>query len=286
MGREFELKKTRAFVMGFPVKHSRSPMLHGYWLKKYGIEGSYEHAEVSPEALDGFFAGFRDAGWVGGNITVPHKLAVIPHLDRIDAAAEALGAVNTIWWEGDSLVGGNTDWIGVLGNLDELAPGWDAGGGKAVVIGAGGAARAAAYALKSRGMSVALANRTVGKAEGLAEHFGGMTGHGMDALPGLMRDADMLVNTTSLGMHGSPTLELDLTTLKPSAMVHDVIYVPLETDLLKQAKARGHRTVDGLGMLLHQAVEGFRHWFDVTPVVTPELRQMLIDDIRAKTPGA
>lgn len=278
------MKKTRAFVMGYPVKHSRSPMLHGYWLKKYAIEGSYEHAEVAPEALDGFFDGFRDAGWVGGNVTVPHKLAVIPHLDRIDAAAEALGAVNTIWWEGDSLVGGNTDWTGVLGNLDELAPGWDRDAGKAVVIGAGGAARAAAYAMKSRGLVVAFANRTTEKAEGLAAHFGGMTGHGLDALPWLMRDADILVNTTSLGMHGSPPLELDLATLKPSAVVHDVIYVPLETDLLKQAKARGHRTVDGLGMLLHQAVDGFHHWFGTRPVVTPELRQVLVDDIRAGKP--
>ncbi len=276
----------RAFVMGHPIAHSRSPMLHGYWLERYGIAGSYERVDVAPEALAAFFASFRETGWVGGNVTVPHKLAVIQYLDRIDGAATALGAVNTIWWEDGKLVGGNTDWTGFLGNLDELAPGWDRDAGKALILGAGGAARAAAYGLKERGLSVALCNRTAAKAEELATHFGGMSGHGMDALPGLMREADLLVNTTSLGMLGKPPLEIDLAPLKPGAVVYDVVYVPLETGLLKAAKAKGHRTVDGLGMLLHQAVEGFRHWFGTTPEVTAELRALLIDDIRAKTPGA
>lgn len=280
------MKKTRAFVMGWPVKHSRSPMLHGHWIDLHGIDGSYELAEVAPEAIGAFFGNFREEGWVGGNVTVPHKLAVMDYLDRIEDDARVLGAVNTIWWEGDALVGGNTDWIGVLGNLDELAPGWDVDARKAVILGAGGAARAAAYAMASRGIGAALVNRTVATAEALAAQFDGMTGHGFDALPGLLADADLLINTTALGMHGKPPLEIDLAPLKPSAVVNDVVYVPLETGLLRQAKARGHRTVGGLGMLLHQAVDGFRHWFGVTPEVTPALRRLLEDDIRAKTPGA
>ncbi len=276
----------RAFVMGHPIAHSRSPMLHGYWLERYGIAGSYEPIDAAPEALSGFFARFRETGWVGGNVTVPHKLAVVRYLDRIDEAATALGAVNTIWWQDGELVGGNTDCTGFLGNLDELAPGWDRDAGNAVILGAGGAARAAAYGLRQRGLSVALCNRTASKAEEIATHFGGMSGHGMDALPGLLRDADLLVNTTSLGMLGKPPLEIDLAPLKSGAVVYDVVYVPLETGLLRVAKAKGHPTVDGLGMLLHQAVDGFRHWFGTTPEVTGELRALLIDDIRAKTPGA
>ncbi len=273
--------------MGHPIAHSRSPMLHGYWLERYGIEGSYERLDIPPDELDAFFAGFREAGWIGGNVTVPHKLAVMRHVDRIDDAAEAMGAVNTLWWENDTLVGGNTDAIGFMGNLDELAPGWDGDARRAVILGAGGATRAAVYGLRSRGLEVALCNRTVEKAEGLAAHFGeGVSAHGLDELPSLLGGADLLVNTTSLGMIGQPPLEIDLAPLKPGATVYDVVYVPLETALLKAARARGHRTVDGLGMLLHQAVEGFRHWFGRTPEVTAELRTLLVDDIRAKTPGA
>jgi shikimate dehydrogenase len=277
----------RAFVMGHPIAHSRSPMLHGYWLEKYGIDGSYERLDIPPDQIDAFFDGFREAGWAGGNVTVPHKLAVMPHVGRIDAAAKAMGAVNTLWWEGDTLVGGNTDAIGFIGNLDELAPGWDAGASRALVLGAGGATRAAVHGLTGRGLDVALCNRTVAKAEALAAHFGKhVTAHGTDEIDGLMKDADLLVNTTSLGMVGQPPLDIDLTGLKAQAVVYDIVYVPLETALLKKAKARGHRTVDGLGMLLHQAVEGFRHWFGHTPEVTAELRRMLSGDIRTKTPGA
>ncbi|MDE3239613.1 MAG: shikimate dehydrogenase [Paracoccaceae bacterium] len=277
----------RAFVMGHPISHSRSPMLHGYWLKHYGIPGSYEMLDVAPEAIPDFFKGFRAAGWAGGNVTVPHKTAVIPFLDRVDPAATAMGAVNTLWWEGEALVGGNTDAIGFLGNLDHAVPGWDKTARKAVVLGAGGAARAAAYGLQTRGLSVALCNRTVEKADALARHFGqGVSAHGLEDLDGLMAGCDLLVNATSLGMVHQPANTLDLSPLAPGAIVYDVVYVPLETGLLKAAKARGHRTVDGLGMLLFQAVEGFRHWFDATPDVTDELRRLIEDDIRAKTPGA
>ncbi len=277
----------RAFVMGHPIAHSRSPMLHGYWLRRYGIDGSYERLDIPPAELGAFFDRFREAGWIGGNVTVPHKVAVMERVDRIDDAARAIGAINTLWWEDGRLVGGNTDAIGFIGNIDERVPGWSDGAGRAVVAGAGGATRAIVYGLLGRGLEVALCNRTVSKAQALADYFGrGVTAHGSDAIPGLLVDADLLVNATSLGMVGQPRLEIDLSPLKPSAVVYDIVYVPLETDLLKAARARGLRTVDGLGMLLHQAVEGFRHWFGRTPEITPELRRILVDDIRAKTPGA
>ncbi len=281
------MRKTRAFVMGHPIAHSRSPMLHTYWLERYGIEGSYERIDMPPEGLKQFFDTYRDKGWIGGNVTVPHKTAVIPYLDRVDEAARAMGAVNTIWWDGDVLLGGNTDSIGFMGNIDELLPGWDGNAKRAVVLGAGGASRAAIFGLLGRGLEVSICNRTVGKAEELARHFGGRSSaHGLEAMPELMANCDLLVNATSLGMVGQPPLEIDLSTLKQDAIVYDVIYVPLETAILKAAKAKGHRTVDGLGMLLHQGVEGFSRWFGRRPEVTAELRQLLIEDIRAKTPGA
>ncbi len=281
------MRSRRAFVMGHPIAHSRSPMLHGYWLERYGIEGSYERIDVTPEGLKDFFDTFRDVGWLGGNVTVPHKTAVIAYLDRVDDAVKAVGAVNTLWWQDDALIGGNTDYIGFLGNIDEMVPGWDRGARRAVVLGAGGAARAAIFGLRGRGLEVALCNRTLARAEALAAHFGaGVSAHGLDTLPELLKGCDLLVNTTSMGMVGQPPLDIDLGPLKASAIVYDVIYVPLETAILKAAKACGHRTVDGLGMLLHQAVEGFNHWFGLKPEVTGELRRLLVDDIRAKTPGA
>jgi len=277
----------RAFVMGHPIGHSRSPMLHGYWLKHYGIGGSYERLDVAPADLPAFFAGFKEAGWVGGNVTIPHKTAVIEFVEKIDGAAQAIGAVNTLWWESGKLVGGNTDATGFIGNLDELAPGWDQEARHAVILGAGGAARAAIHGLRERGLTVAMCNRTVERAKALAAHFGaGVSGHALDELPGLLETAGLLVNTTSRGMAGQPPLEIDLTPLKRGAIVHDVVYVPLETGLLKAAKTRGHRTVDGLGMLLHQAVPGFARWFGKVPEVTPELRKLLADAIRAETPAA
>lgn len=268
----------RAFVLGYPVGHSRSPMLHGYWLRTMGIRGSYELAEVPPEGLAAFFEGMRGRGFVGGNVTVPHKVASMSFMSRLDEEARAVGAVNTIWLEDGALVGSNTDTIGFLANLDALAPGWE---GPAVVIGAGGAARAVIHGLRQRRALVHLVNRTRAKADALAERFGGVTAHDWETLPELMRGAGLLVNTSSLGMQGKPPLELDLTPLPRRAVVHDIVYVPLETRLLAEARARGHRVVDGLGMLLHQAVPGFAHWFGVIPEVTPELRALLEADISA-----
>lgn len=281
------MTQPRAFVMGHPVAHSRSPMMHGYWLERYTIAGSYERIDIPPEKLGEFFQTYRETGWIGGNVTVPHKTAVIAYLDRTDDAAKAMGAVNTIWWDDRALVGGNTDSIGFMGNIDELVPGWDKNSRRALVLGAGGASRAAIYGLRGRGLDVSVCNRTLAKAEALAAHFGkGVSAHGLDDMEALMADCDLLVNTTSLGMVGQPGLEIDLSPLKPDAIVYDVIYVPLETAIIKAARARGHRTVDGLGMLLHQGVEGFSRWFGLRPEVTPELRKLLSDDIRAKTPGA
>ena len=271
----------RAFVLGYPVAHSRSPMLHGSWLRTLGIPGSYERAEIAPENLAAFFARLRSEGFAGGNVTVPHKVACIPHLARLDPAATAIGAVNTIWREADDLVGGNTDAAGFIANLDEHAPGWS-GAGTAVILGAGGAARAAVYALRERGTAIRLVNRTRATAEALAARFGAsVSAHDWAELPALLPGAGLLVNTTALGMKGQPPLAIDLAALPPDAVVYDIVYVPLETPLLAAARARGLRAVDGLGMLLHQAVPGFARWFGVTPTVTPELRALIEQDLRA-----
>ena len=273
----------RACVMGHPVAHSRSPMLHGYWLRTLGIEGAYELADVAPENFAAFFRALGANGFAGGNITKPHKEQAFRLVDRREDAADAIGAVNTVWYENGALIGGNTDWLGIVLSLDAIAPGWDKG--RALVLGAGGAARAATYGFRQRGLSVSLVNRTLARAEQLAANFPGVTVHGYDALPRLMADADVLINTTSLGQAGNPPLEIDLTNLKRSAIVYDVIYVPLETGLLKTARRAGHRTVDGLSMLLYQAVPGFAHWFGVTPTVTAEQRAILEADIRGKSGG-
>ena len=272
--------------MGHPVAHSRSPMLHGYWLRTLGIDGAYELADVAPEDFEKFFRGLRQNGFVGGNITIPHKEAAFRLVDRREAAADAIGAVNTVWYEGDALIGGNTDWLGIVGSLDDIYPGWDAKGGRVVVLGAGGSARASVYAFRERKFSVALVNRTRARAQALAQAFGpSVSAHGWDALPRLMADADVLINNTSLGQQKFPSLEIDLAPLKKSAIVYDAVYVPLETELLKAAKRAGHRTVGGLSMLLYQAVPGFAHWFGVTPKVTAEQRAILEADIRQKTGG-
>lgn len=277
----------RAFVLGHPIAHSRSPMLHGFWLQQLGVRGSYEPLDILPEDLESFFAGFTSTGWAGGNVTVPHKSAVIPYLDHLDKNARAMGAVNTIWWDDGKLVGGNTDGFGFIGNLDELVPDWDRNARHAVIIGAGGAARAATHALLDRNISVSICNRTLANAQALARHFNGdVSSHEWGALSELLTSADLLVNTTSLGMSGQPPLTIDLDRLKPAATVYDVVYVPLETALISEARARDHRVAGGLGMLLHQGVFGFEKWFGKTPAVSAELRELITNDILAKTDGS
>jgi shikimate dehydrogenase len=275
----------RACLMGHPVAHSRSPMIHNYWLKQLGIPGVYELKDLLPEEFEPFVTHLAANGYVGGNVTVPHKEAAFRLAAARDAAAEAVGAVNVLWLEDGKLMGGNSDTHGFIANLDERAPGWNAPGCRAVVLGAGGAGRSAVYTLRQRGVEVHLVNRTAARAEELARRFGpGVHPHGWQAVRELLPKADLLVNCTSLGLAGKAPLEIDLGPLKKSAVVYDVVYVPLVTGLLAEARKRGHRTVDGLGMLLQQAGYGFRKWFGGNPRLTSELRAMLEADIVAKTP--
>ncbi|MER8700544.1 shikimate dehydrogenase [Mesorhizobium sp. M1273] len=272
----------KAFVTGHPIAHSRSPKIHGHWLAKYGIDGVYEAIDVAPEAFAEFLQALQAQGYRGGNVTIPHKEAAFALAARRDADAEQIGAVNTLWFENGELCGGNTDAHGFAANLDEYAPGW-AANGPAVVLGAGGAARAVIHALKQRGVSdIHIVNRTLARAQELRDRFGaGVSAHNLAATGELLEDAGLLVNTTALGMHGNEGLSADPGRLPDRAIVTDIVYVPLETPLLATAKARGLRTVDGLGMLLHQAVPGFERWFGIRPEVTAELRQIIIADIGA-----
>jgi len=273
----------RACIMGHPVAHSRSPMIHGYWLKTLGIPGAYEFKDLAPAEFVPFITNLAGNGYVGGNVTVPHKEAAYRTVSSRDAASEAVGALNVLWLENGKLMGGNSDVHGFIDNLDDRAPGWNVPGCKALVLGAGGAGRSAVYALKQRGAEVHIVNRTVSRAQELAKRFGAMA-HGWDEVPRLLKETDVLVNCTSLGLAGKEPMQIDLAPLKKSAVVYDVVYVPLETGLLAQARKRGHRTVDGLGMLLQQAGFGFRKWFGGDPKVTPELRSIVEADIVAKTP--
>lgn len=271
---------TRAFVCGHPIKHSRSPKIHGYWLSHYGLDGSYEALDVAPVDVAAFISGFRDAGFAGGNVTIPHKEAAFAAAARRDEAAEMIGAVNTLWLEDGNICGGNTDAEGFAANLDDRATGWD-DGKPALVIGAGGASRAVLQALKSRGFrDIRLVNRTVGRARELADRFGaGISAHPLAAAGELAGDVGLVVNTTSLGMDKDHDLPLDPGRIADGALVTDIVYVPLETPLLAAARWRGLRTVDGLGMLLHQAVPGFERWFGRRPMVTGELRDLIVADI-------
>lgn len=272
---------TRCFVIGHPIAHSRSPLIHGSWIAQHRLDGSYERIDVAPAELESFIGRLRSGAFAGGNVTVPHKEAVLTQLDEISETARAMGAVNTIWRENGRLHGDNTDAAGFLGHLDASLPGWDRQARTALLLGAGGAARAIAYGLKQRGLErIILANRSEARAQELAR----LLGASVEAADWQRRDdlvgqADLIVNTTSLGMKGQPPLELDLTRMKPGAIIDDIVYVPLKTTLLMEAERRGGRIVDGLGMLLHQAVPGFARWFGVTPAVTPALRAVLEADI-------
>jgi len=272
----------RAAVTGHPVAHSRSPLIHGYWLKKHGIQGEYGRVDVAPEEAAGFYRDLAAAGLVGVNVTVPHKETAADACDQLDDAAKKMGAANTLWLDDDRrLCGANTDGLGFLGNLDQLAPGWDKQAGTALVLGAGGAARAIVWALLSRQFTkVHIVNRTIEKAQKISDEFGSKTNaQGWDKLGMLLGETDLLVNTTSLGMTGKPPLDIDLDGLPKHALVNDIVYAPMETELLKQAAAKGNPTVDGIGMLLHQAVPGFERWFGVRPDVTEELRTLVLKDL-------
>lgn len=272
----------RASVIGWPVSHSRSPKLHGYWLKEYGIDGRYDAIAVRPEELAAFIGSLVSNGFRGCNVTIPHKEAVLPLMDEVDAFARRIGAVNTIViTPAGRLHGSNTDGYGFLQNLAGAVAGFRADRGPAVVLGAGGAARAVVAALIDAGVpELRLLNRSLGRAEALAAALGGpIAVRPLTEAAAALAGAALLVNTTSLGMTGQPPLRLDLKLLPTDAVVNDIVYVPLTTPLLAAAAARGNPVVDGLGMLLHQARPGFRAWFGVDPAVTPGLRAaMLADD--------
>lgn len=274
-----ETKPPAACLIGWPAAHSRSPLIHHYWLNQLGIAGGYSIEAVPPEGLADFVLHLAARGFVGANVTRPHKERVLT-LSAPDARARAVGAANTLWYQDGELHSTNTDVEGFINNLDASAPGWDAVD-EALVIGAGGAARAVVFGLLERGVArVRIANRTAERAQALAGQFGAKvqpiawTDIG-DVLPRV----GLLVNTTSLGMYRQPALKVDVNRLPQHAVVADLVYVPLETPLLAAARARGLATADGLGMLLHQAVRGFELWFGRRPQVTAELRALVEADL-------
>lgn len=272
-------KAPAACLIGWPAAHSRSPLIHRYWLRTLGIAGGYVIEAVPPDDLRDFVLRLSLRGFVGANVTIPHKEGVLA-LSAPDARAKAVGAANTLWFEDGELRSTNTDVEGFINNLGACAPGWD-GAEEALVLGAGGSARAVVFGLIERGIKrIHLANRTLARAEALAKQFGeSVRPIGWDGVSDVLPGAKLLVNTTSLGMHGQPALEVDVARLPQAAVVADLVYVPLVTPLLAAAQARGLKTADGLGMLLHQAVRGFELWFGQKPEVTAELRALVEADL-------
>jgi shikimate dehydrogenase len=276
------IKPRAACLIGWPAAHSRSPLIHHYWLRTLGIEGGYNIEAVPPEGFAEFVLRLSAHGFVGANVTLPHKERALA-LSVPDARARAVGAANTLWYEGGELRSTNTDIEGFVDNLDACARGWDKID-DALVLGAGGSSRAVVFGLVERGIKrVHVANRTPERARALADQFG-ETVHPIawQTIDEVLPRAGLLVNTTSLGMHGQPALAIDTGLLPSHAIVADLVYVPLETPLLAAARARGLKTADGLGMLLHQAVRGFELWFGKRPEVTPELRALVEADLLAK----
>ena len=274
----------QACVIGWPIEQSRSPLIHGHWLKTYGIEGRYDRIAVPAGEAGAFVRSLAARGLEGCNVTAPHKQAVFEAADWRDPSAEAVGAANTVWRDGGKVCVANTDTYGFMTHLGQSAPGWERKDAPIAVLGAGGAARAVIHGFLAAGVgTVRVINRTLDRAEALARHFGPR----VEALAwpdaaAAIRDAGVVVNTTTLGMVGSGPLDLDLAALSRDTVAADIVYVPLETPFLARARERGLRTVDGLGMLLHQAVPGFERWFGVRPEVTETLRAILVADIEGK----
>lgn len=275
-------KPPAACVIGYPARHSRSPKLHGYWIQRYHLDADYRAEEIPPEEFPAFLETLAERGYVGANVTMPHKDMALK-LSTPDDRATAVGAANTLWFENGTLRSTNTDVEGFIGSLDAAAPGWSTRTQKGVVLGAGGASRAVVYGLLERGIkTIVVVNRTLEKAAALRDAFGpAIHPHPWTKLDEALRDADLVVNATSLGMHGEPPLEIDLAPIAKTAVVSDIVYVPLKTPLLAAAEARGLKTANGLDMLLHQAVRGFELWFGVRPEVTQELYDLLAADISA-----
>jgi shikimate dehydrogenase len=271
----------RACVIGWPIQHSRSPLIHGYWLAHYGIEGTYTREAVKPEDVASFLSSLAERGFAGCNVTLPHKHAALAAAAHKEPAAIAIGAANTLWLENGVLHATNTDAYGFMTHLAQIVPDWQSVDAPVSILGAGGAARALVYGFLAAGIDeIRLFNRTPARAEDLARHFGPrVTPHAWTDRERLSRDAGVLVNTTALGMINGDPLDMDVSRLSPRTIVADIVYVPLETPLLAAARGRCLRTVDGLGMLLHQAVPGFEKWFGRRPEVTPELRALIAADI-------
>lgn len=271
----------KACVIGWPISHSRSPIIHGYWLKQHGIEGSYTRQPVEPSALGEFLSSLGANGYAGCNVTIPHKENAYRLVTPADRSTERLGAVNTVFLHDGKTLGTNTDGEGFINSLLNGVPDLVLKDSRVVVLGAGGASLAIVNAILEQGTrEVAVLNRTLEKAEQLRARFGARVKPvNWDKAAEQLSECSLLVNTTSLGMKGQPELILDLSHLSSSAVVTDIVYTPLRTQLLQDAAARGNRVVEGLGMLLHQAVRGFSLWFGVTPNVTPELYDLVARDI-------
>lgn len=274
----------RACVIGWPIEHSRSPLIHGHWIRTYGIDGSYTKVAVKPEDVATFFRTLEQQGFAGCNVTLPHKRAAYEAAAVREASAEAVGVANTMWLEGGRLHCANSDTYGFMRHLTVSAPAWQTKDWPIVIIGAGGAARAIVFGFLQAGVgAVRVVNRTRARAEEIAAHFGSrVSAHGWEEMRSVTADAGVVVNTTSLGMAKQGALDLDVAVLPAHCVVADIVYVPLETRLLASARARGLAVVDGLGMLLHQAVPGFEKWFGVRPDVTHELREIIVADIEGR----
>jgi shikimate dehydrogenase len=282
------VSELRSCVIGWPIGHSRSPLIHNYWLKKYGIAGEYIKQPVSPDELDAFLSSLVARGFLGCNVTVPHKERAAKNVTLADPLTRKLSAVNTLYLDNGMLMGTNTDGFGFIRNLAAAVPDFEYRGSSALLLGAGGAARAIAGALLDAGLGkLVICNRSLDRARAVAGVFGeNIIASPWDSAPSAMADIDLLVNATALGMEGKPPLDLSLELLPRSAVVCDIVYVPLETPLLRQARGRGNRTVDGLGMLLHQACPAFEKWYGIRPEVTAALRRIVESDILAKSPLA
>ncbi|WP_413204529.1 shikimate dehydrogenase [Rhodospirillum sp. A1_3_36] len=275
-----------AAIIGWPVSHSLSPVVHGTWLARHGIDGAYVPLSVQPERAEQAFRALPALGFAGANVTVPHKVTAMGCMDAVTERARRIGAINTIICEPDgSMVGDNTDGYGFLQNVLQAHPDWDPAARAAVVLGAGGGARAICATLLDVGCPrLTLVNRNRGRADALAEDLGGpITVTDWTGLPHALEGAGILVNTTSLGMQGQPPLEIDLGALSASTLVNDIVYAPLETDLLRRARDRECRVVDGLGMLLHQARPAFEAWFGINPQVDEDLRRRVLEARKVRT---
>jgi shikimate dehydrogenase len=266
-----------AGIAGWPVTYSRSPRLHGFWLQRHAIDGVYVPLPIRAEHFASAMRGLLVAGFAGANVTIPHKPAAFDICDSVDASARRAGAVNTLVFQGGRITGSNTDGYGFIANL--RSHGVDPAAGPALVLGAGGAARAVAAALQDEGIVVTVANRTRERAEALARDLPGLRIVDWSDRSAALAEQALLVNTTSLGMSGHDALDLDLSRAPATAAVADIVYLPLETPLLAAAQAHGLRAVEGLGMLLHQAVPGFHAWFGVKPEVDDELRRFVTADL-------